>query len=443
MESRGQSETIGVVLLLGITVLGMGVVVAVGTGALDTAQQSSAVDRAAQSMSLLDARSALVALGRADSQSVSLAGSSDGSYEVRPDTGRITVSRVTNNTTQGPLVNTTLGSVVYENGQQSVAYQGGGVWRSYDGGSTMVSPPEFNYQDATLTLPVIRVAGGASSVAGEPTANIRPNAAKTNLSVFPSSQNPLSNGTVVVTVHSEYYRGWANYFEQRTQGNVTVNHDEKSVALELVARGSGGEFRLTESPIQLRGMAGDSPIQSLEFTLESGKGSKFSDLDWSLVADSGGSKRFEFNVAGGNPCKNNPKLPTVTLTYENGTTTHTWQNQSTFTADGSTYSYSCSGPKGETPTFHLDLTNDTSLPYEGASPPLGNDSTGYLVNEYLERMGPNVDLAIETKTGKKAPGNSASVDLDTSTGALEYSSSDERVVTFLHVTRNTVNVTLT
>jgi hypothetical protein len=438
MESRGQSETIGVVLLLGITVLGMGVVVAVGTGALETAQQSSAVDRAAQSMSLLDARSALVALGRADSQSVSLAGSSDGSYEVRPDTGRITVARVTNNTTQDPFVNATLGSVVYENGQETVAYQGGGVWQSFDGGSTMVSPPEFNYQDATLTLPVIRVGGGSSSVAGEATAKIRPNHADTNLSVFPSSQNPLSNGTVVVTVHSEYYQGWANYFEQRTQGNVTVNHDEKSVALELVARGSGGEFTLTETPIELRGMAGDSPIQSLEFTLESGKNSNFNDLDWSLVADSGGSKRFEFNVAGGNPCKG--KIPTVTLTYENSSTTHTWQNESAFTANGSTYAYSCDG---KSPTLHLDLTNNTSLPYEGANPPLGNDSTGYLVNEYLGRMGPNVDLSVETKTGKKAPGNSASVDLDASTGSLDYSSSNERVVTFLHVTKNTVNVTLT
>lgn len=210
MESRGQSETIGVVLLLAITVLGMGVVVAVGTGALETAQQSTAVDRSAQSMSLLDARTALVALGRADSQSVSLAGSAEGRYEVKPDTGRITVTRETNTSTT-EYANTTLGSVVYENGDRTIAYQGGGVWKSYDEGSTMVSPPEFNYQDATLTLPIVRVGGGSSAVSGGPTAKVRANSGETDRAVFPNEtlSNPLSNGTVTVTVHSEYYRGWA------------------------------------------------------------------------------------------------------------------------------------------------------------------------------------------------------------------------------------------
>lgn len=439
MESRGQSETIGVVMLLAITVLGMGVVVAVGTGALETAQQSTAVDRAAQSMSLLDARTALVALGRADSQSVSLAGSADGRYEVEPDTGRITVRRETNTSTT-EYVNTTLGSVVYENGDRTIAYQGGGVWRSYGNGSTMVSPPEFNYQDATLTLPVIRVGGGSSSVSGGPTAKVRPNRGDTNLSVFPNEdrRNPLSNGTVVVTVHSEYYRGWANYFEERTLGNVTVYPDAEKVELELIARGSGGDFALRESPIRLRGMADDDPIQSLEFTLEPSKNSKFNDLDWSLVADEGDGERFEFNVAGGNPCQTGD--PTVTITYSNDTTTHQWQNESAFTQGGSTYGYSCDG---NTPTLYFDLTNDTSLPYEGGSAPLANDSTGHLFNHYLEKMGPNVDLEVETKTGNNAPGNSASVDLDASGGSLQYASSDERVVTFLHITRNTVNVTLT
>jgi hypothetical protein len=440
MKSRGQSETIGVVLLLGITVLGMVAIVALGSGALEAAQQNTAVDRAAQSMSLLDARTALVALGRTDSQSVSLAGSADGRYEVRPNTGRIVVTRETNTSTT-EYVNTTLGSVVYENGDQTIAYQGGGVWKSFGEGSTMVSPPEFNYQAATLTLPVIRVGGGSSSVVGGPTARVHPNVAQTNHSVFPNEhmKNPLSNGTVTVTVHSEYYRGWANYFEDRTLGNVTVYPDEEKVELELIARGTGGSFTLQETPIRLRGMSDDDPVQSLQFTLEPNKNSKFNDLDWSLVADQGGSERFEFNVAGGNPCQTG--TPEVTITYTNDSTTHTWQNASAFTKNGSTYYYSCDG---NTPTLYMDLTNNTSLPWDGGgSAPLANDSTGYLVNYYLSKMGPNVDLEVETKTGNNAPGNSGSVDLAASRGSLEYDSSNERVVTYLHITRNTVNVTLT
>jgi hypothetical protein len=220
---------------------------------------------------------------------------------------------------------------------------------------------------------------------------------------------------------------------------VTVYPDEEKVELELIARGTGGSFTLQETPIRLRGMSDDDPVQSLQFTLEPNKNSKFNDLDWSLVADQGGSERFEFNVAGGNPCQTG--TPEVTITYTNDSTTHTWQNASAFTKNGSTYYYSCDG---NTPTLYMDLTNNTSLPWDGGgSAPLANDSTGYLVNYYLSKMGPNVDLEVETKTGNNAPGNSGSVDLAASRGSLEYDSSNERVVTYLHITRNTVNVTLT
>ncbi|WP_336036829.1 DUF7289 family protein [Halobacterium yunchengense] len=437
MNQRAQTETIGVVLLLAITVAGVGVVVAVGGSALDAAQDESAVDRAEQSLSLFDARSALVALGRSDGQSVSLARSAGGTYRVRPDSGRIVVAKTTNSSST-EYVNESLGAVTYELGDSTVAYQGGGVWRSDGAGSAMVSPPEFNYQDATLTLPVILVRGGEDVAAGGPSARVRPGTLGTP--VFPSATrtNPLDDGTVTVSVHSEYYRGWASYFRDRTTGNVTVHPDEQRVDLELVARGSGGAFTLTETPLELRGLSGDDPIEELSFTLEPNKNSKFSDLHWSLVADDGGSERFEVGLQGANVCNDNQ--PEVTLEYENDGTTHTWRNASAFSEDGSTFSYSCDG---NTPTLHLDLTGPTNLTYQGGSPPVGNNSTGHLVNHFLAEMGPDVDLEVESKGKNDPPGNSGSTDLDASTGSLEYSSSGGRVVTFLHVTENSVNVSLT
>ncbi|WP_232701539.1 DUF7289 family protein [Halobacterium wangiae] len=439
MDARGQSETIGLVLLLAITVASVGVVVTVAGSALDSAEHSSSVQRAEQSLSLFDARGALVALGQTDGQTVSLSGSAGGSYDVRPDSGHITVIRQDSDGDQvgDPILDTSLGAIVYENGDAEVAYQGGGVWRSQGAGSRMVSPPEFNYQDATLTLPLVRVTGGESSVSGRPTARVTPN--DVDVSKFPTEtlSNPLSNGTVIVTVQSDYYRGWAAFFEDRSTGNVTVDEANQTVELELIARGTGGGFSLQETPVKLRGLGDDEPIDSLSFTLEPNKESSFNDLDWSLVADDGGSERFEVNVAGANPCKG--KESEVTLTYTNGGTTHEWRNDTAFTADGSTYSYSCDG---DTPTLHLDLTGPTNVTYQDASSPLSNNSTGYLVNHYLSELGPNVDLETESKGNNNAPGNSESVDLDASTGNVEYSSSSSRVVTFLHVTENAINVTL-
>lgn len=437
MDARAQTETIGVVLLLGITVIGVGVVVVAAGGALETAQDQSAVQRAEQSMSLFDARSALVALGRSDSQAVSMARSQGGTYRVQPDAGRIVVTKTTNDSST-EFVNESLGAVVYEHADTEVAYQGGGVWRSAGAGSVMVSAPEFDYQDATLTLPVILVRGGTDTAAGGPTARVSP--ADVGDPVFPDAtrSNPLEDGNMTVTVESEYYRGWASFFRERTTGEVTVFPDEQRVELELIARGAGGAFTLEETPLELRGLGSDDPIEELSFTLKPNKNSDFSDLDWSLVADNGGSERFEVNLQGANLCNGNQ--PEVTLEYTDGGTTHTWENDSAFTADGSTYSYSCDAD--DDPTLYLDFTGGTNLTYQGGSAPVSNNSTGYLVNHYLAKMGPNVDLKVLSKGKQNPPGNSGSTDLSASTGSIEYSSSGSRVVTFLHITSNEVNVSL-
>lgn len=445
MGTRGQAETIGLVLLLAITVAGVAATVAIAGSALEGAEQSTSVQRAEQSLSLLDARAALVALGQTDGQTVDLSGSNGGEYRVDPDAGRMTVIRQDSDGDQvgSPIVNTTLGALVYENGDSRVAFQGGGVWRTSGRGAEMVSPPEFNYQDATLTLPVIRVTGGEATFSGSPSARVELNPAATNLSKFPSAtrQNPLENGTAVVSVESEYYRGWETYFRERSTGNVSVYPEEQRVELELIARGEGGAYSLGESPIELRGLGEGQPVQSLSFELHPNKNSNFNDLDWALVADDGGSDRFEVAIGGGNPCKGDQN--DVTVTYENGGTTHVWENTSAWRESGSSFTYSCSGAGDNEPTLEFDLTGDTNLTYQGGPSPLSNDSVGYVVNHYLGEMGPNLDLKVTSKGKNNPPGNSGSTNLEMSTVDVEYNSSSDRVLTFLHVTENSVNVTFT
>lgn len=444
-RGRGQSETIGLVLLLGITVLGVASVVALAAPALDSAEQATNTQRVEQSLSQLDSRTAVVALGQTGSQSVSLSNSRNGDYRVDPDAGRISVVRLDENGSQvgDAIVNTTMGAVVYESDGTTVAFQGGGVWRTSGPGAEMLSPPEFNYQGATLTLPVIRVGGDASTFAGAPTARVT--ADTVDVSKFPTANksNPLSGGTVVVRVDSEYYRGWEQFFRERSTGNVSVNETAGRVELELVARGAGGSYTLDETPIELRGLGDGQPIENFEFALYPDKASAFNDLHWGLVADDGGTDRFEVGLDGGNPCKGGG--PTVTATYENGGTTHEWENDTAWVEGenaASSFTYECGGKNGKTPTLYFDLTGATALPYQGGASPLANDSVGHVVNTYLAEMGPNVDLEVTSKGKNNPPGKSASTDLDASTVDVDYNSSSGRVLTFLHVTENSVNVTL-
>lgn len=95
----------------------------------------------------------------------------------------------------------------------------------------MVSPPEVHYRGTTLTLPMIRVVGegnrGRSSF-------VRVSTATDGIYPTASRHNPLTPGQVNITVQSRYYRAWGTYFEDRTQGRVTVNHTLNTARLELV-----------------------------------------------------------------------------------------------------------------------------------------------------------------------------------------------------------------
>ncbi|WP_336337247.1 polymer-forming cytoskeletal protein [Haloarcula brevis] len=258
---RAQSAPLGLILVLSLVVVGSAVVVGLGATALSDTESGLDVSRAETGMTQFDSQAALVALGSSESQQVSLVGTDAATYRLDEDAGRMTVN-ITNHSASPPttvtLLDEQLGAVVYENGNQEVAYQGGGVWRRSDSGSVMVSPPEFYYRDATLTLPLITVRGDRSlgsraSISKDGTTQVYPDRAA-------GKANPLDSGTVNVTVRSQYYRSWGRYFEERTDGDAHYDHADNSVTTTLVvptgprqvtsavaATSAGGEISLSGS----------------------------------------------------------------------------------------------------------------------------------------------------------------------------------------------------
>jgi len=340
--SRAQSETLGFVLIVALVLAGAALTVAIGGSGIADTNSNNEFQRAENSMTLFDSRAAMVALGESNAQSVSL-GHDSGDITVREESGwmRITHANYTGDKNVSGdtevIFNETLGSVVYESDRGTIAYQGGGVWRKQDSGrAQMISPPEFHYRGATLTLPAIQVTGdGAASGSVSLTVTPRqqaklvyPNATgveangtgapynKTSKSSYRNYTNPIRAGTVNVTVQSEYADGWETYFKERTTGNTT-RVGPNTVTLTLATtKGSPGlvsPLPLPESSFNAGTIGDGHPINDFDVTLDTNKKTHFS-----FYAQEN-SKDFEIHVYAdkNTDCTPSEKVH-ISLYYYNG-----------------------------------------------------------------------------------------------------------------------------
>ena len=219
---RAQSEVLGTVLLLGLTVAVVGTTVALGGAALDDSQRTADLQRVEGAMTQVDSKASLVAHGGSPSQRLRLGVGRNGDLRVDEGAGKVVIEVETED---GTYTNeTALGAIVYERGDEVVAYQGGGVWRANADGAWMVSPPEFHYRGDTLTLPLVTVVGERSL--SESVIVRESGKGPTGLFESRNLSNPLLGGNVTITVESEYAEGWARFFESRTEANVTLLSSE-------------------------------------------------------------------------------------------------------------------------------------------------------------------------------------------------------------------------
>ena len=236
-DRRGQSEVIGVVLLLSITVVGITAVAASGAAVLGDAQTDSRVAQTENSMSQMSSKAGLVALGDSETQTFDLGDLDGGTVDIRKDASRVRLLYEVEEggeTSQTVLYDQSYGTVVATVGDTEIAYQGGGVWRKDGDRSVMVSPPEYHYRSNTLTFPVVRVAGDGRA-SGVVTGRFT--SASTSTSIYPDASkgytNPLEDGTVTVEIRSEYYDAWYRFFDNRSDGGVEIDHETETVRAEL------------------------------------------------------------------------------------------------------------------------------------------------------------------------------------------------------------------
>lgn len=225
-DDRAASEVVAVALLVGVVALGVAAILLVGGAELTDAQTDTELRQAERALTQLDAAAARVATATTSTQRVDLGlRGNRGTVDTEPDAGRVTVEYVEflddGNATE--VANTTMGTVVYENGDSTVGYQGGGVWRSDGNGSVMVSPPEITFRGKTLTLRLIRTTRGGSVHTDVQVVRTGPGERR-----FPDAGNGLDNevegASVKITVRSRYYRAWGRFFED--EADTIVQYDD-------------------------------------------------------------------------------------------------------------------------------------------------------------------------------------------------------------------------
>jgi len=483
---RGQSNVVGVVLLIGLVLGSSALLVAIGAGALTDVQTQTELERAEHSMTLFNSRAAMAALGDSPSQTVTF-GSDSGSFDTRRGESwlRITHANHTGGGDDETIYNQTIGTVVYENDGTEIAYQGGGVWRKDPRGEArMVSPPEFHYRGATLTLPIVRVADADEGSSGSTVEIERANETKR---VFPNAsasydvggavyQNPVANGTVNITVKTPYYNGWAEYFRSNTDSQVTTYPDDQRVRITLVSlAGSIGAFTMPGegNSLPIQGMGADHPVSDFEITLKPDP--HYQNMHWSFYADEG-NEQLEIHFYSDGKCNGGSYSGDIdtSIYYYNTSGPDTiheeWQNTSVDVADNDDFTLDCS-----TGELDVDLMGSTTMTYDDIamtgsdnkwyfgpeissrgvpadttsfdrhtvdpgtqfSAGSGQAELGFLVDHYLQLAGPTYDLTVTD-----GPGGSSRVDESESSGTLTFdTTTGSKYITYLHVTENDIKVT--
>jgi hypothetical protein len=233
-------------MLIGLVLVAGTVVILAGSYALDDMRVELRGENAEHAMREVDSRLSRVAFSDNDVETLDF-GQSDGETEIRSTSHM----NVTVNGSSQCAATIEMGSIVreVEDGRE-VAYEGGGVWRKSGNGSTMVSPPDFQYRNGTINFPLVSVdnsvSGGGDTFRADKNVTAsrkRSRQITKNLTEPASVCQPASN--ITITVRSEYYLAWGNYFNDVTDEPVSYDHGNRTATVLLSKIGPASSAQLT------------------------------------------------------------------------------------------------------------------------------------------------------------------------------------------------------
>ena len=231
----GQSSVLGVVLMMGFVAAAAVSVFVVGTATVGETKDTAQERQVENTFKQFNKDVASVAYGRQKYRSMRFDIEDQTAAFRQQNTGTVELYVDGNKKDDWSV-----GSLVYENNGETIAYQAGGVWRGTGRDSRMVSRPPVEYQNGSLTFPIMVLDGDDQVRAGKLDLNKKKTDSVDNLGY-------VQGKLVTLKITSEYYMGWAEYF--RTQTNdvaVSVDHspsgNKGTVTVKLGQPVANGDF---------------------------------------------------------------------------------------------------------------------------------------------------------------------------------------------------------
>lgn len=273
------SELLGYVILLSIVVTALALVILLSGSSIMDTKKSAQFTGAEQAFTIADSRMSKARFSTSIFQEIPFKltdgtllvnGSHDDSYIEVIDVDGMTHTNTT-------LYRGALGTVkcVMSNGE--IGYQDGGVWVKYhDEGSVMISPPDFDYNGVTLTLPVTHIDGNSSAAYSNSGVLLHANSTGQAQVIYPGAngQNPIPpNHTINIYIKSDYLEAWKNYINERTRANATIIPDQSHPGQKLVyvnlSSGTGRQSGLMNNGFTTKSMntSDTIPVQVFHLTL--------------------------------------------------------------------------------------------------------------------------------------------------------------------------------
>ena len=247
-QGRGQSNLIGFVLLIGMILIAASVTLYFGSAMVGDLKGEIQGQDAEQTMREVDSRLSEVAFS--DNLEHTLAFDPSEGQSVRIADNAEMVIELDGNSTCTPFV-IPMGSLHYESeGQSTVTYQGGGIWKETSSGNVMVSPPNMEYKDGTLTFPSVNINGSANGQVQTLQAKKDLEYSRERSREYSQLMENCSNASMMtVTVESRYADVWGEYLESEVSSNSTYdldnadpNNDSVTVTIsEGINYGIGGD----------------------------------------------------------------------------------------------------------------------------------------------------------------------------------------------------------
>ena len=220
-NNYGVSETVGVILLLGMTVFMIGLLASQGSYMIQSLEDQSQEKSLENHFTLMAGQQSTVGYSDGGRQYFSLQNAENTMNTVKT---RITV-REYNNNSSGPIIyNETITGLSYNTSESQYLIISGGVFRhSRNTNDTeIITHPSFDFTESTVTLPIIDIHTSEESIQNNKKYTFKYNNSST------TSSNYVESNQVSVNVSGSGYKGWGKSIKLLSDTEVNYNDEENT-----------------------------------------------------------------------------------------------------------------------------------------------------------------------------------------------------------------------